>query len=122
MGGSTITVADPAGRWSLEASSPRIEADSIGGPYRLKPATCRYQQQGRAPVVMEAKAAFVDKAASRVVLRGSVKVVYGTLTLEGEQIEYDLKRGEVAAGERTKLTYGEGAGRSPSAGDRRDRQ
>jgi lipopolysaccharide assembly outer membrane protein LptD (OstA) len=105
MGGSTITVDDPAGRWHLDATSPHVVAAGIGGPFRLEPATCRYQQQGHPPVLMRAATAVVDKAASRLALKGKVHVVYGALTLEAERIEYDLKRGEVVAGDRTKLTY-----------------
>jgi lipopolysaccharide assembly outer membrane protein LptD (OstA) len=121
MGGTTITVDDPAGRWHLDATSPHVVAEGIGGPFRLEPATCRYQQQGHPPVLMRAATAVVDKAASRLALKGKVHVVYGALTLEAERIEYDLKRGEVVASGQPKLTYSEARGgraRSPRAGNK----
>jgi len=119
MSGSTIAVADPAGRWRLEASSPEVTAEGVDGPFRLEPATCRYQERGRPPVLMRAATAVVDRAASRVTLEGNVSIMYQALTLKSERVEYDLKRGEVVARGRTKLTYPkEGSGDPwPAAGE-----
>jgi len=108
MGGSVIRVADPEGKWRFEARSEHIEADGIDGPYRLRPAVCRYEEPGKPPVRMRAESARVDKAAEQVLLEGKVRVSYEAWSLDAERVEYDLKQGKVAAAGQTKLSYAGG--------------
>jgi LPS export ABC transporter protein LptC len=105
---STIRVAAPDGRWRLEARSQHIEAASINGPYTLTPADCRYEQQGKPPVLIRAERASVDTAANHLQVEGSVRLVYGAWSMETDHLDYDLDDGKVVASGPTKLTVGEG--------------
>jgi len=123
MGGSVIRVADPAGQWRFEARSEQVEAEDLGGPYRLQPADCRYQEKDRPPVLMQAATAKVDRVVQRVVLEGTVRISYGGWMLEAERAEYDLKQGKVVATGQAKLSYGgDQQGRPQSSGSDKGEQ
>jgi len=97
VSGSTIRMADPAGRWSFEARAQRVETASLDGPYALQAAECRYQQSGRPPVLMRAARAQVDRSAGKAVLEGRVRLESDAWVLEAERVEYDLNEGKVLA-------------------------
>ena len=97
-----IRLSDPDGEWEFEARSDRGEISEAGGSFLLRPAECRYQRAGEAPVLMTADQARIDNAAQRLELEGSVTISYADWLLETERVEYDLKTGEVVAGVRTK--------------------
>jgi len=105
FGGSVIRIADPKGRWTFEARSATVKAQSAGGPYSLSPAEGTYQEKGKEPVHMRAQFAEVQKQAGQVVLEGSVAISSAGWTLEAEQVTYDLNTGKVVAPGRTKLTF-----------------
>jgi len=99
---STIRLNDPDGKWEFEARADHVEMSGAEGPFILRPAECRYQRPGEAPVLMTADQARIDKAAQRLQLEGSVTIAYADWLLETERVEYDLKTGEVVARGQTK--------------------
>ena len=105
MEGSVIQVAAPEGDWRFEARSERAEAAGAEGPYALERMEGRYEQKDKAPVLMRAQRAQVDRRAERVTLEGSVWVGFGSWQLEADRVEYDLKTGKVVAEGRTKWTF-----------------
>jgi hypothetical protein len=103
--GSTITIVDPQGRWTFRAEADRIEAESMHGPYELKPARAVYEVEGKAPVRMTANHAWVDEDSRWAVFEGDVVVAMeGGWRLETPRLEYDLDSGEVVAADGTKQT------------------
>ena len=102
---SVIRLSDPDGEWEFEARSDHVEMLGAEGPFILRPAECRYQRPGEAPVLMTADQAWIDKVGQRLELEGSVTVSYGDWLLETERLEYDLKTGEVVARGRTKWSF-----------------
>jgi len=106
ISGWRITVADPDGRWTFGATAEHARAADVEGPYELAQADCRYQQAGRAPVIMRAARAHLDKQAGKLVLEGAVRITSGAWQLEeADRVEYDLNAGEVVAPGRTKWTF-----------------
>ncbi len=105
IAGSEVKLVDPEGRWKFHLEAEQVEAASIHGPYALEPATARYEQIGRAAVLMSADRAQVDESARRVALAGNVRITSGAWELEADRAEYNLDSGEVVATGRTKWTF-----------------
>jgi lipopolysaccharide assembly outer membrane protein LptD (OstA) len=105
FGGSVIRMDDPKGRWTFEARSAAVKAQSSEGPFLLSPADCTYTEKGKEPVRMRADSADLQKQAGRVTLRGSVVVSSGGWRLESDSVTYDLHTGKVVSPGRTKVTY-----------------
>jgi len=105
FGGSVIRMADTKGRWTFEARSAAVKAQSSEGPFALSPADCTYVEKGKQPVRMRAESADVQKQAGRVTLRGSVVVTSDGWRLDADSVTYDLNTGKVVSPGRTKVTY-----------------
>jgi hypothetical protein len=105
FGGSVIRIEDPKGRWTFEARSASVIAQSSEGPFSLSPADAIYQEKGQQPVHMSAKSADVQKQAGRVILQGSVVITFDNWRLDADRVSYDLNTGKVVSPGHTKVTY-----------------
>jgi hypothetical protein len=95
---STLTMRDPAGRWTFHVAAERVEAASVEGPYELEAPECRYEKVGETPMLMAADRAQFDRASACVTLLGNARIWSDTWQLEDERIQYDLTTGEVVVG------------------------
>ena len=118
FGGSVVRVEDPKGRWTFEARSAQVKAQSAEGPYTLSPADGTYQEAGQEPIHMRARSAEVQRQAGRVDLQGSVAITSDAWTLEADRVTYDLNSGKVVSPGRTKLTFQRRVAPSRSSGGR----
>lgn len=115
---STVNVSDPQGRWTFETVAKTVTSTSEAGPYQMAQAQGVYRKlkpAGQDPVYMTARRIDLDQRQSLVVLRGEVHVTSGGITIQGEQVYYNLKTGKVSAPSRTKLTFVPGKASRPSA-------
>ena len=104
MTNSTVRIADPKGKWTLEVRSKTMDAPREEGPYHLTEVEGQLQQPGQPSVKLKADRAVVDKQAERMAMQGAVRITRPGIVLEGERITYDLKTGKVLADAPTKTT------------------
>jgi hypothetical protein len=109
IAGTTVRFADPKGRWTFEVRADRVEAETVHGPYEMRPARARYDELGKPPVTMSAQRAHVDEQARRVTFEGEVLIASPAWRLHADRVDYDLKTGKVVASGQTKWVSTEGA-------------
>jgi len=107
----TVSVADPAGRWTFTMEAARATAAGLHGPYEMERVTGVHKETGRPDVLLSADKARVDEISRRVALQGSVHITSAAWQLQADRVDYNLDSGEVVATGRTKWTLTE----SPAA-------
>lgn len=106
---TTVKLADPAGKWTFDATAKSATTAGARGPYDMTEADGVCRRPNEPPAYVRAHRLHLDQERQQITLEGGVRVISGGLTVEGDRIEYDLKTGKVVGAPRTNWTFSPGA-------------